>query len=99
MKQSQNTTLMLLTVTAAVLTTLLVASLLHNQPAYAIGGSSKGGDYIMVAGAFNTESDFIYVLDIANEKLNIYFANINTNALALGDSIDLAKAFGTVPRK
>ena len=85
--------------TAAVLTTLLVASWLYTEPAYAGMASSKGGDYIMSAGAFNQESDFIYILDIANSKLNIYYANINTNAIALGDSVDLAKAFGTTPRR
>jgi len=98
MRHSQNTTLILLTITATLLTTLLVASLLHNEPAYAAAASSKSGDYILAAGSFNAESDFIYVLDIASDKLNIYFANVNTNAIVLGDSVDLTKAFGTAGR-
>ncbi|HUS91818.1 MAG TPA: hypothetical protein VM695_08210 [Phycisphaerae bacterium] len=92
MKQTNNITLVLLTMSAVVLTALLVAGWLYNEPAEA-AGPAKGGDFVMCAGAFNQESDFIYVLDIANNKLNIYYANINTNALALGDTVDLAKAF------
>lgn len=95
MKNTQNITLMLLIVTTAVLTTLLVASWLHTEPAYA-GASAKDGDYIMAIGSYNEESDFLYVLDIANAKLNIYYADINTNSIRPGGTVDLARAFGAV---
>ena len=97
MKQTQNTTIVLLVVTASILTSLLVASYVYTEPAYAHTASAKGGDYVIAVGQFNQESDFVYVLDIANSKLNIYYPNINTNALALGDTVDLARAFGTKP--
>ena len=93
MKNTPNLTIVLLVVTASILTTLLVAGYVYNQPAYAATAQSKGGDYIMAAGSYNQESDFIYVVDIANNKLNVYYANINTNALVPGGSVDLAKAF------
>ena len=96
MKQTQNTTIVLLVVVASILTGLLVATC-HTEPAWAHTSSAKGGDYIISVGQFNQETDFIYVLDIANNKLNIYYPNINTNALALGDTVDLARAFGTKP--
>ena len=94
MKTSQNTTTILLTVTAAVLTALLAASLAHNEPAFAASASAKSGDYILVGGAYDAQSDFIYVLDIANDKLAVYRANINTNSIDIGDTVDLAKTFG-----
>lgn len=93
MNSTENVTILLLVVTAAVLTTLLVAGYLYNEPAYAAAGSAKSGDYIMVAGQYNQDSDFLYVLDIAAQKLNIYFPNVNTNAITLGDSVDLSKTF------
>ena len=94
MKNTQNVTIVLLIVTASVLTTLLLASYLYTQPAYGAIGSVKGGDYILSSGSYNAETDFIYIIDIASNKLNIYFPNINTNALTLGDSVDLARSFG-----
>ena len=94
MKNAQNITIVLLLVTASALTALLLASYLYPEPAYGYSGMI-GGDYVIAAGAYNAETDFIYVLDIASSKLNVYFANINTNALVLGDTVDLAKFFGT----
>jgi hypothetical protein len=96
MKNTQNITLMLLIVTTAVLTTLLVASWLHTEPAYAAAGSAKDGDYIMAIGSYNEQSDFLYVLDIASAKLQIYYADINTNSIRAGGTVDLARAFGAV---
>jgi hypothetical protein len=92
MKNTQNVTIVLLVVTAAILTSLLVAGYVYTQPAYAGTSQSKGGDYIMAAGAYNADSDFLYVLDIANNKLGVYYAN-NNNQLMMGDKVDLGKAF------
>jgi len=93
MKNTQNLTIVLLIVTASILSTLLLAGFVYNQPACAGTAQSKGGDYIMAAGSYNQESDFIYVIDIANNKLNIYYANINNNSLVPGGTVDLGKAF------
>jgi hypothetical protein len=94
MKNAQNITVMLLVVTAATLTTLLGVSWLYTEPAYAGAGPAKDGDYIMAAGSYNDQSDFLYIVDIANAKLNIYYADINTNSIRLGDTVDLGRAFG-----
>ena len=94
MKNAQNLTIVLLVVTASILTSLLVAQFVYTQPdAYGVTCGAKGGDYIMATGQYNQDMDFIYILDIANNKLNIYYPNINTNSLVLGDSVDLALAF------
>ena len=93
MKNTQNITLVLLMITATMLTTLLVAGYVYTEPAYGGASSAKGGDYIMATGAYNQEADFVYVLDIASNKLNIYYPDININGLRLGDTVDLARAF------
>ncbi len=93
MRNAQNITVTLLTITAVILATLLVSSYVYTEPAYGGQGVGKGGNYIITAGTYNAETDFVYVLDIETEKLSIYYPNINTNALAIGDTVDLAKAF------
>ena len=93
MANTQNLTVTFLIVTAAVLTSLLVASFVYTEPAYAHMGMAKAGDYMAAVGAYNDQTDFLYVIDLANNKLNIYYPNINTNSLSLGDTVDLSKAF------
>jgi len=88
MQKTQNITIVLLLMTAAILTSLLVASWLYTKPAYA-GASARAGDYLMINGMYDTETDFVYVLDIAKGKLNLYYPNINTNALTLGCSVNV----------
>lgn len=92
MQKTQNVTIVLLLMTAAILTSLMVASWLYTEPAYA-GASARAGDYLIVNGMYDTETDFVYVLDIANAKLNLYYPNINTNQLTLGTSVNLAATF------
>lgn len=95
MKSTQNLTIVLLLVTAAILTGLLVGSYVYTgQSAQATSAGVKDGNYIMVSGMYNADSDFVYVLDIEKQKLGIYFLNVNTNAMTLGDTIDLGKTFG-----
>jgi hypothetical protein len=93
MKNTQNVTIVLLIVTAAILTSLLVGGYVYTQPAYGGASQSKGGDYIMAAGTYDQNSDFIYVVDIAKNMLAIYYVNINNNTVMMGGKEDLAKAF------
>ena len=100
MKNTQDITIMLLVVTASVLTTLLLASYVYTQPAYGATAATRGcGDYMIATGSFNQETDFIYLLDIATAKLNVYYPNVNNNTLELGDTVDLDKSFGPAARR
>jgi len=90
MQKTQNITIVMLLMTAAILTGLLISA--YTPPAYA-SGVSRSGDYIMASGQYDSDMDFIYVLDIANGKLNLYYPDINTRQLTLGTSIDLIPAF------
>jgi len=92
MKRTDNLTIGVLAATAAVLALLLVASFLQ-QPAWAGQPGVKGGDYIMAVGSYNDQTDFLYVIDIAAERLNVYYVNITAGALALGATEDLHRAF------
>lgn len=93
MTNAENTTITLLIVTAAILTSLLVAGYVASAPAY--GGTSgvKDGDYVMTVGTYDQDNDFVYVIDTASNRLNLYYVNINTNAVVFRDNIDLSKVF------
>jgi hypothetical protein len=98
MQKTQNITIVMLLMTAAILTSLLAAGWLYTeQPAYA-GGVSRAGDYIMASGQYDADTDFIYVLDMANAKLNVYYPDINTNQLKIGVTVDVGAAFRAGPR-
>jgi len=93
MQKTQNITIVMLLLTAAILSSLLVAGWLYTeQPAYA-GSMGRGGDYIMSCGMYEEGTDFIYVLDIAKSKLNLYYPNTTTSQITLGTTVDLAAAF------
>jgi hypothetical protein len=97
MQKTQNITIIMLLMTAAILSSLLIAGWLYTEPAYA-SGVSRAGDYIMTSGQYDADTDFIYVLDMANAKLNVYYPDINTNQLKIGVTVDVGAAFRAGPR-
>lgn len=91
MAKTQNMLIVTLVMTATILTTLLVAGWLYTeQPAYG-AVTSRAGDYVVATGSFDSDKDVVYVLDVANAKLNLYYPDINTNMITLGVSMDLSK--------
>ena len=93
MKDTQNIALVLLAISAAILTTLLVAGYLYTEPAYGATTAVKDGDYMIAVGSYNQDTEFLYILDIAKNRLNLYYVNINTNAVTLRDSVELSRVF------
>ncbi len=93
MKNPENVTIALLAVGAAVLTGLLLAGHVYNAPACGGVSAVKDGDYIMTVGAYDQDNDFVYVVDIASNRMNLYYVNINTNAIVFRDAVDLSKLF------
>ena len=89
-------TIALLTITAVLLGLVLIGSIGENQ-AYA-GAAALGGRYMMVNGEHGTYMDFIYVIDVFDQTLNVYVYNYKTQKLELADQVDLAKAFRTPTR-
>jgi len=97
MQKTQNITIVMLLMTAAILSSLLIAGWLYTEPAYA-SGVSRSGDYIMTSGQYDADTDFVYVLDMANAKLNVYYPDINTNQLKIGVTVDVGAVFRAGPR-
>lgn len=91
MKDTQNTIIVMLLVTAAILAALLVVSL--NSPQAQADVSVRAGDYIMFSGAFTRTNDFIYVIDVGMRRINVYTINIQKSAIDMIDSVELEKLF------
>lgn len=99
MRDNQNMTIGILSITATILFVgLVVVLMLGNKPAMAIGETDRGGDYIMVTGQYTPNVELIYVTDAAAKKLNAYSYDTTQRQLVLWDSQDLAKVFAAVRR-
>ena len=89
MKNTQNITIGLLLVTAAILTALAV---LQTPEAYG-ATPDRSGNYIVVTGSFSAASDMVYVINGAKKRLLAYYADRNAGGVGLVAHIDLEKEF------
>ncbi len=75
MKDTQSITIVLLLITAAVLTGMLICTYVQtNEPVYA-AAMSRGGNYVVATGQLNQGLDVVYVVNLAVAKLNVYFVD------------------------
>ncbi len=91
MKDNKNITIAMLCVSAAILATVLVLTYNSNQ---ALADTSiRGGDYIMVTGNYSKSLDLLYVIDIAQQKINVYALDEQNNTLKMLDQVNLKQVF------
>ena len=92
MKNTQNVTIAVLTVTACILLAMVLGSLFTDR---ALAGSSaiKQGDYIMVTGVLQNNTDMLYVIDRTMQRMAVYLLTVNGRTMELMDSVDLKTAF------
>ena len=91
MKDTKNITIAMLCVLAAILATVLVLSYDSNR---AMADTSiRGGDYIMVTGNYSKNLDLLYVIDIAQQKINVYAVDENNNVIRMIDQQRLDRVF------
>lgn len=94
MKNNQNLAIVVLAITATILLAMLLG-LRADAPAYA-EASIKQGDYIMVNGAITQGTDFVYIIDIAARKLNVYALDRRAGkGIEIRDSVELERAFAS----
>ncbi len=75
MNNTQNTTIVLLTVTAAILAAMLLPTLFDEGSVAYGDGSVRQGKYIMATGGYDKNIDLIYVINIETQKLVVYAPN------------------------
>ena len=68
MNDSKNITIVMLLISAVILSVLLLAT----QPTHAGNSSARFGDYVMSAGARADSFDNLYVIDVLQKRLNVY---------------------------
>jgi hypothetical protein len=93
---TQNTTIVLLTVTAAILAAMLIPALL-DQDSVAYGDSSvRQGKYILATGGYDENIDLIYVINIETQKLVVYAPNLGRRTLdKMGLAVPLQSSTST----
>lgn len=92
MKDPKNALIAVLCVSAAMLGCILVLTNASTPVARADSGVA-GGEYIIVAGQISDARGMLYVIDIAQQKLNAYEFNSQTRAIDLRDQVNLTLAF------
>ena len=91
MKDTKNVTIAMLCVLAAILATVMVLTYDSNQ---ALADTSiRGGDYIIVTGNYSKSLDLLYVIDIAQQKINVYAVDENNNVIRMLDQVSLKQVF------
>ena len=88
MKNTQNITIGLLLVTAAILTGLAVL-----EESADAATPDRSGNYIVVTGSFSAASDMVYVINGAKKRLLAYYADRNAGGISLVAHLDLEKEF------
>jgi hypothetical protein len=96
MKNTQNITIAILTVTAAIMLAVLLGSFYADR-AQAGAPSIKQGDYIMGTCSLSGEKDMLLIIDLAMRRLNVYRPNINTGSMEMIDKVDLERVFSQKP--
>ena len=93
MNDHKNTMIVMLVLSAVVLSVLLVAALRTTPPAYAGNTSARIDPYIMMPGGRSDSADNLYVVDVYRKRINVYYADRNRKTLILKDSKDLTGLF------
>ena len=92
MRDPKNLTISLLCVSAVILATALGVLHLTARPATA-DTPVRAGDYILLTGSVSTSVDLVYVIDVAEQKLNAYFFSAGKNEFKLVDQGKLQVIF------
>jgi hypothetical protein len=91
MKNQQNTVIVVLIVTAAILAGMLVG--VWQDKAQAAYPSVSKGDYIMFACSWSDDYDLLCVIDVAAHKMKTYSINKTTKGLDVSPDVDLERVF------
>jgi len=88
-----------LSITACILFVgfLLISS--TPTPAYAIGQSDRGGDYIMLTQQLTSSNEGVIIIDAASQSMHLYGFDFNRKALRLMQRLPLDRLRGVRQRE
>lgn len=93
MNNTQNVTIVLLLISAAILSALLAGIYVNTHRPANAEVTVKQGRWIVAVGKWSSSMDLVYVVDITTRRLNAYAANRTQRRLQLLDSTDLEPVF------
>lgn len=93
MNDNKNMLIVLLLISAVLLSAMLFVAGQTEQTAQAGNTSARFGDYIMCPGARESSTDNIYVIDVQLQRMGVYLLEPGTNDLIPVDIIDLQRYF------
>lgn len=94
MNDTQNTTIVLMLITASILGAMLVSAYLGEEQTARADASVRQGEYIMATGAYSRSIDLLYVIDVPNRVLITYYPDRNKRTLSVvGQRIALDQIF------
>jgi len=97
-KDTQNTTIVLLLVTAAVLTAMIIPTFIDDDSVALANSTARQGKYILATGGFNQNIDLVYVVNIDTQKLVVYAPNLAKRTIdKMGTAVSLKQ--GSTIRK
>jgi len=93
---TQNTTIVLLLITAGILTAMLLSTYVGTEPAAYGDSSVRQGKYIMATGGYDENIDLIYVVNIDTQKLCVYAPNLGKRTIdKMGTAVSLKQSTTT----
>lgn len=93
MKNSQNLAIVLLLISAALLTAMLLATMHQTSDEAVASVAVKQGDYIMATGQIASRYDALYAVDVTESRLIAYYINPDNDRLEILDTASLERAF------
>lgn len=79
-----------LSVTATILLVgLVILNVMEPRPAYAVGQSGSGGDYLICTSQLDESTEIVYILDAGVGRMNVYGFDINAGRTELIQSMDV----------
>ena len=93
MNNKQNSLIVLLLISAALLASMLFVAHQTNQTAQAGNTSARFGDYIICPGGRAEGTDNVYVIDVREQRMIAYMIEPGTTDLIAVDLIDLQRYF------
>jgi hypothetical protein len=93
MRHPPNATVILLLASAVLLGALFFS--LDHLPVAQAESSTRGGDYIMVTGGLDEDTDLLYIVDVKAQRLNTYYLDDDSRSKQIRrlTTLDLKRVF------
>jgi len=93
MNDKKNTMIVLLLISAVLLSGMLFVARQTSQSAQAGNTATRFGDYVMCPGARESDSDNVYVIDVRKQRMIVYMIEPGRRDMIAVDLIDLKRYF------